>query len=95
MSRNKEYQFVATDAQEIVNYLIAAYEKLTGVSVLPASPEKLFIQWAANIIIHERALTNYAGNQNIPSRAEGANLDALGELFYLQQRPGSKPAYCT
>lgn len=95
MSRNTEYQFVETDAQEVVNYLIAAYEKLTGVSVLPASPEKLFIQWAANIIIHERALTNYAGNQNIPSRAEGSNLDALGELFYLQERPDSKPAYCT
>ena len=32
------------------------------------------------MILQERVQTNYAGNQNIPSRAEGADLDALGEL---------------
>ncbi len=95
MSRNAEYQFVSTDAAEITNYLIAVYEKLTGVSVRPATPEKLFTQWVANVIIQERVLNNYTANQNIPSRAEGKNLDALAELYYLQQRPQAKPAYCT
>jgi len=53
-----------------------------------------FIRWVCNIIIQERVLNNYTGNQNIPSRAEGKNLDALAELTYLRERPDSKAATC-
>lgn len=95
MSRNTEYQFISMDAGEIVEQLVAKYEEITKISVQPGSPEKLFIQWVAAAIIQERALTNYAGNQNIPSRAEGENLDALGELFFAQERPEAKAAICT
>lgn len=95
MSRNTEYQFVPTDTETLVASLIAAYEKMTSITVQPASPEKLFIQWVANIIVQERALTNYAGNQNLPSRAEGDNLDALGELFFLVKRPSAQAATTT
>ena len=94
MSRNTQYQFVSTDTDKLVSDLVAGYEKITGVSVQPASPEKLFIQWVADIIIQERAINNYTGNQNIPSRAEGENLDALGELFYITRRPAAQPAVC-
>ncbi|EDS13182.1 baseplate J/gp47 family protein [Anaerotruncus colihominis] len=95
MGRNTEYQFISTDAAEIVSLLTTAYEKITGITIHPASPEHLFIRWMGNIIIQERVLNNYTGNQNIPSRAEGRNLDALGELFLEQTRPGAKPARCT
>lgn len=94
MSRNTQYQFIPTDPDEIIAYLIAQFDALTGTAVRPASPEMLFIRWVANIIVHERVLTNYAGNQNIPSRAEGANLDALAELFRLPSRPGAQAAEC-
>lgn len=70
------------------------YETLTGTVVHPASPEMQFIRWVCNIIIQERVLNNYTGNQNIPSRAEGENLDALAELTYLRERPDSKAATC-
>lgn len=95
MSRNTEHQFVSTDPDALEALLTATYEKLTGVTVLPASPEKLFIKWVQSIIIHERTLQNHIGNQNIPSRAEGANLDALGELFFVTARPEAQPALCT
>lgn len=95
MSRNAEYQFVSTDTETLVAQLIAAYEKITGATVRPASPERLFIQWVSYIMIQERVLNNYTGNQNIPSRAEGKNLDTLGELFYIVQRPDAQPAVCT
>ena len=81
--RNSEYQFVGMDADEIVQSMVSRYETLTGVTVHPASPEKLFIQWVAAVIVQERAINNYTGNQNLPSRAEGQNLDALAELFYM------------
>lgn len=95
MSRNSEYQFVPTDPETLVALLVSAYEKITGATVRPGSPERLFIQWISNIIIQERVLNNYTGNQNIPSRAEGKNLDALGELFLAHERPAAKAAVCT
>lgn len=95
MSRNPEHQFVSTDTAELEALLVASYEKITGVSMAPASPERLFVKWVTAIILQERALNNYTGNQNIPSRAEGENLDALGELFYLTERPQAQSAVCT
>ena len=94
MSRNEEYQFIPTDTDSVISIAVAMYEKLTGTVVHPASPEMQFIRWVSNIIIRERALNNYTGNQNIPSRAEGENLDALAELTYLRERPESKAATC-
>lgn len=95
MSRNPDYQFVSTDTNELISDLVAGYESITGVTVLPASPEKLFIQWVASIILQERVWNNYTGNQNIPSRASGENLDALSELFYGTARPAAQSAVCT
>lgn len=95
MSRNPDYQFVPTDAGELETQLVAGYEQITGMTAHPASPERLFIQWVAAIILHERVLNNYTGNQNVPSRASGENLDALGELFFVAQRPAAKAAVCT
>lgn len=95
MARNTQYQFVTTDVTTLVSALVTGYETITGTTVQPASPEKLFIQWVADIIVQERVMTNYTGNQNIPSRAEGENLDALGELFHDIERPGATTAVCT
>lgn len=69
-NRNPEYQFIPTDANAVTALIISVYEKMMGVTVRPASPEMQFIRWMADVIIQERALTNYTGNQNIPSRAE-------------------------
>jgi phage-related baseplate assembly protein len=95
MSRNTEYQFINTDTTALVANLISAYETITKIVVQPASPEKLFILWIADVIMQERALNNYTGNQNLPSRAEGYNLDALGEMFYNKKRPAAQAAKCT
>ena len=94
MSRNTEHQFVPTDGDDIISMLVAMYEKITGTAVRLASPEMLFIRWVGAVIIQERVLNNYTGNQNVPSRAGGENLDALAELTYLRERPESKAATC-
>ena len=92
---SSEYKFIPTDAGELTDLMIAAYEAICKTKVWPASPERLFIAWVESVIIKERVLTNWTGNQNIPSRAEGENLDALAELVYTQERPAAKPAECT
>lgn len=92
MGRNVSYEFVSTDSDELVSAIIAVYEELTGISVRPSSPEKLFIQWVANILVLERTHINRAGNSNIPSRAEGSDLDALGETIFDLARPEPGPS---
>ena len=92
---SSDYKFIDTTTGTLTDKLIAAYEAICGVKVWPASPERLFIAWVEAAILDERVLTNWTGNQNIPSRADGANLDALSELFYTQERPAAKAAECT
>ena len=92
---SNDYQFVSTDPEAIITSLITAYEQLTKQTVHPASPERLFISWVADVIIQTREQINYAANQNIPSRASGVNLDILGELFYEKERPDAQASTCT
>ena len=75
--RNPEYQFVEANAENIIAELTQKYEELTNTTVHPSSPVKLFLSWCAAAIVQIYQNINYAANQNLPSRAEGANLDAL------------------
>ena len=93
--RNPEYQFTDAGIEALEARLVQEYENFSGAAVQPGSPERVIIQWVASILTHERALMNYIGNQNIPSRAEGENLDALAELMYLPKRPQAAAAVCT
>lgn len=94
-NRNTEHEFIPTDTTQLVDQMIAEYESLTGEIVHDASPEKLMISWVASVILAERVKTNFAANQNLPSRASGENLDALAELFYAKERPAAQPAFST
>lgn len=95
MARNTEYKFVDTDTEAIITNMVSVYEAITGTTVQPGSPENLFIRWVANIIVLERGHINQAGNSNIPSRAEGQDLDALGETIFGLKRPAARPATIT
>lgn len=90
-----DYQFVDTNTDAIVAELIAVYERMTGKTLQPAAPDRLFAMWAASAIVYLKNDINRAANQNVPSRSSGENLDALGELFFSKTRPGAKPATCT
>ena len=93
--RNTDYQFVDTDSVGIEAKLISAYEHITRRSLNPADPDRLFISWVADIITNERVNQNFIGNQNIPSRAVGENLDALGETIFNVKRPAAQDSYTT
>lgn len=97
MSRaaNSDYQFVSDDIDEIMPEFITQYELATNRTVQPSSPVRLLIAWMASLFVEAYARINYSGNQNIPSRAEDENLDAIGELFFDDTRPGASPATVT
>ena len=67
----KTYEFVSTDMDELDRLLVAGYEQFFGKTVMPGSPERLFISWVEDAIMYERALNNWTGCQNLPSSAEG------------------------
>jgi len=92
--RDPEYKFVSTDVKQCLSGLIADFERITDETVKPASKDRLLIQWAANIAVHLCARINYAGNQNLASRADGENLDELGKVLYFVERPEEQPAAC-
>lgn len=92
MSRaNADYEFVTTDASQIEEDIAAMYTAITG-RTATAGPDRLFIQWVASVILLANANINRAGNANLPSRAEGDDLDALAQLFYVQTRPPATAA---
>lgn len=96
MSRDTTpYIFVDADPQTLVETLTTKYESITNRTVHPASPEKLFIQWVASAMVLLAEQINFAGNQNIPSKAVGEGLDNLAQIFYAKTRPQAKPATVT
>ena len=71
----KTYEFVSTDMDELDRLLVTGYEQFFGKTVMPGSPERLFISWVEDAIMYERAQNNWTGSQNLPSSAEGEYLD--------------------
>lgn len=94
MNRASEYSFVETDSTIILAQMISKYEEITKRTLQPGDPDRLFLAWVADIIISERVAQNYTGNQNIPSRAEGAYLDALGKWIFNINRGAAQAAIC-
>ncbi len=94
MREGANYKFVQTDTKGLIAELTAKYEEMTERTLQPSDPDKLFICWVADVIVQTRALINYSANQNIPSRAEAENLDALGEFVFNLKRPEAEPAEC-
>lgn len=76
-----DISFIDTDTETLVNALIRAYELFTGRTLYPADPARLFILWAADIIIQERVLIDESAKRNVPRYAKGEYLDSLAEIF--------------
>ena len=93
--RGTDYEFVPADGGALLAALLEKYETLTGRTLNPGDPDRVFLCWVADIITAERVNQNYIGNQNIPCRATGANLNALGEWIYDVRRNPAQPALCT
>lgn len=76
-----EIEFTNSDSKTLVNILIAGYETITGRTLYPADPVRLFILWVADILIQQRTLIDFSAKQNIPRYAYGEYLDSIAEIF--------------
>ena len=82
------YKFIETDTEKIITDLIAMYEEITGYTVNPASPERLFMLWVANVFTLLSARINYTGNQNIPQPGRRRELRRFGGTVLQQGASG-------
>lgn len=84
MSERKypDVSFVDFDADKTVAEMTKDYESLMGTTVRPASPERLFLLWMANIAIQLKANIDITGKENVPRFASGDKLESLTELFH-------------
>lgn len=98
MADNRNFpdiNFVDTDTERIKESLVQAYELMTGRTLYPADPARLFILWVADIIAQTLVLINESAKQNVPRYAEGEYLDSIAEIFKDAQRLGAKAATTT
>lgn len=89
-----EIQFVDTDPMAIETGIITLYESISGRTLAPGDPVRLFLLSVAALIIQQRALLNYAAQQNLLRYAEGPYLDNLGALVETPRLTAS-PALTT
>lgn len=73
-------QFVNTDAEELSNNLITAYEEQIGETLYPGDERRIFLLQFLQWLIGVQNNINYTGQQNLLRYAVGENLDAIGEM---------------
>lgn len=94
MSRTSEmYKFVDMDADQIDADVVSIYSAITG-KPTPTGMDLLFCRILSSVCLYNAANTNYAANENLPSRADGKDLDALAEMYFEQSRPQATYAGC-
>lgn len=75
-----DVEFCSTDSETIEQSIIKVYEGLSGKTLYPGDPVRLFLEALAAVIIQQRNLIDYTGKQNLLKYATGAHLDNLGAL---------------
>ncbi|MCL6479552.1 MAG: baseplate J/gp47 family protein [Peptococcaceae bacterium] len=89
-----QVEFAAKDVNQIETDIIVTYEGISGRTLAPGDPVRLFLKAIAQIIAHQRVLIDYSAKQNLLAYAEGDFLDHLGALMETP-RSSAKPAETT
>lgn len=84
-----DVDFVDASPEAVQSAMFSAYTAITGRTLAPGDPIRLFILTIAEIIIQQRAAINYAGRQNLLSYAQGEYLDALGLYLAVERLPAA------
>lgn len=79
--------FAPMDSSEIESTVLSAYEKLSGITLQPGDPVRLFLESLAYLINVQNGLIDLAGKQNLLAYASGAHLDHLGALMGVSRIP--------
>lgn len=89
-----EIQFTPEEAAGIEQNVITVYEGLTGRTLQPADPVRLFLSSLATIIVQQRVLINQTAKGNLLRFASGVLLDHMG-AFQGSERLSAAAAITT
>lgn len=73
-----EINFVKTDKESVEKEIFALYTSVTGRTLAPADPIRLFLLVITNVVILLLNRINDTGKQNLLAYARGNNLDHIG-----------------
>lgn len=79
--------FAPQTTAEVESAVITAYEALSGVTLQPGDPVRLFLESLAYTVSIQNGLIDLAGKQNLLAYATGAHLDHLGALMGVTRIP--------
>ncbi|ECZ1980105.1 TPA: baseplate J/gp47 family protein [Salmonella enterica] len=72
--------FADSDPSKIITRAIKGFEAITGETLAPADPRRLFIQSLCSVIVQQRKAIDYSAKQNLLSYASEDSLDHLGYM---------------
>lgn len=80
LSSLPDIAFCETDTDAVQTELIAQYETITGRTLYPGDPERLFVEGVAYVIAMQRFVIDYTGKQNLLRYSAGDYLDHIGAM---------------
>lgn len=72
--------FAEKSVTDVQSAIITSYEGVSGRTLSPADPVRLFLESIAAIIVNQRNIIDFAGKQNLLSYVTDEYVDYLGEL---------------
>lgn len=82
-----DLKFIDDDPQTIIDSILTVHKAITGRTLYPADPERLFLLSLAQIIVQQRVLINATARQNLLRYATGEVLDDIGEMYDTTRLP--------
>ncbi len=86
-----EILFADVDAASVEDAVLTAYEKISGATLYPGDPVRLFLESLAYTVALQNNVINLAGRQNLLAYATGEHLDYIG-MMVGTPRLGDSPA---
>ncbi|MEF3312605.1 baseplate J/gp47 family protein [Paenibacillus sp. GYB004] len=84
-----DMQFVDTDVTSTLNNVLQIHAAITGRTLAPGDPERLFLQSLCAIIVQQRVLIDKTAKANLLRYAWGPILDHLGAFSETTRLPAS------
>lgn len=75
-----EVFFADVQSADVETAVLTAYERITGTTLYPADPVRLFLESLAYTISVQNNVINMAGRQNLLAYAQGEHLDYIGMM---------------
>lgn len=86
LSSLQDITFADKDAETIVSDVIAGYEQVSGTTLYPGDPVRLYLETIAYMLSLQRSWIDYAAKMNLLAYATGDYLDHIGAMLGVYRR---------